>query len=389
MGQRPRSHPSGWQSSSDCPIILFTAETGEELWSETLRLGVDGYLAKYSRWFRASAMRCSLGLLPHAPAGDVDRPRCSPPPVGGVGSVGVFSATLDGEILEANPSFAAMLGLFDPEEAAWSSFPGLFAGTGGGRELARPDRHPHGMWATWKPTAQGRRSLGVGAGVLLHGSSRTRTRGRDRIQGVITGTDAHHAIQEAGGTSRRSRAVQRRAGEVHYVVSHDLQQPLTSFRAISNCSRTAVGKPFRPKRLPRSCGRQGAASRKWWMPCSATRGQQFTSVDLADVFEEVEAGCGRRSLAPGPRLPNDSLPFVEGDPSQIRPSSRTFCPTRSSLPTRSRARILLGVEERDDQMALYGSRRGHRTRSGELRPVCVRCPSVSTPKRNIRAPGSG
>ena len=41
--------------------------------------------------------------------------------------VGVFSATMSGEILEANPAFASLFGLFDPEEVAWSSFPGLFA----------------------------------------------------------------------------------------------------------------------------------------------------------------------------------------------------------------------------------------------------------------------
>ena len=39
------------EARPNCPIILFTAETGEELWSETLRLGVDGYLAKSSDGF--------------------------------------------------------------------------------------------------------------------------------------------------------------------------------------------------------------------------------------------------------------------------------------------------------------------------------------------------
>jgi DNA-binding NarL/FixJ family response regulator len=35
----------------DCPVILFTAEVGEELWGETLRLGVDGYISKSSAGF--------------------------------------------------------------------------------------------------------------------------------------------------------------------------------------------------------------------------------------------------------------------------------------------------------------------------------------------------
>ncbi len=35
----------------NCPVILFTNETGQELWSETLRLAVDGYVGKNSDGF--------------------------------------------------------------------------------------------------------------------------------------------------------------------------------------------------------------------------------------------------------------------------------------------------------------------------------------------------
>ena len=39
------------ETRPDCPVILFTAEVGEELWSESLRLGVDGYVSKSSAGF--------------------------------------------------------------------------------------------------------------------------------------------------------------------------------------------------------------------------------------------------------------------------------------------------------------------------------------------------
>ena len=34
-----------------CPVILFTTEVGEQLWSESLRLGVDAYVSKSSDGF--------------------------------------------------------------------------------------------------------------------------------------------------------------------------------------------------------------------------------------------------------------------------------------------------------------------------------------------------
>jgi CheY-like chemotaxis protein len=39
------------QIRADCPVILFTAEDGEELWGESLRLGVNGFVRKSSEGF--------------------------------------------------------------------------------------------------------------------------------------------------------------------------------------------------------------------------------------------------------------------------------------------------------------------------------------------------
>ncbi len=111
----------------DCPIILFTGEQGEELWSESLQLRVDGYISKTSDGFvRLPSVVRSVFFRTRrrAAAGARDAPYRrlieSLP-------VGVFVATYEGEILEANPAFAGMLGYFDPEEVAWSSFARYFA----------------------------------------------------------------------------------------------------------------------------------------------------------------------------------------------------------------------------------------------------------------------
>ena len=60
----------------DCPVILFTAVVSEELWSESLRLGVDGYVAKSPAGFvrlpaagGGELARCAVSKTGGGPSG--------------------------------------------------------------------------------------------------------------------------------------------------------------------------------------------------------------------------------------------------------------------------------------------------------------------------------
>ena len=111
---------------ADCPVILFTNEVGEELWSESLRHRVDAYVSKSSDGFvRLPSVVRSVFFRTRRKSVATSRDAPYRRLVESL-PVGIFVATLGGEILEANPAFASLLGLFDPEEVAWSTFPDFF-----------------------------------------------------------------------------------------------------------------------------------------------------------------------------------------------------------------------------------------------------------------------
>jgi len=343
------------EARPDCPVILLTAETGEELWSETLRLGVDGYIAKSSDGFvrlpsvvRSVFFRTRRRAMSTARDAPYRRLVESLP-------VGVFSATLDGEILEANPSFAAILGLFDPEEAAWSSFPGVFADP-----AAAETWRAQMASARYVGNLEARLRRADGSLVWARVSSwvvKDPHSGSRQIQGVVAGTDAHHAVRQE--LEERIQRLERSNDELEnfaYVVSHDLQQPLSvvsSYLELLGDSCRENLSDTEESYLDRAAG---SAHRVQEMVDAVlsyarvdSRGQQFTSVDLTDVLEEVKAGLWKEITCARAEITNDRLPIIEGDPSQIPALLQNLLSNALKFADKIPARVHLGVEERDDE----------------------------------------
>jgi len=339
----------------DCPVILFTSSEGEELWSETLRLGIDGFVSKSSDGFvrlpaavRSALFRARRRAL--ASSNDAPYRRL----VEGL-PVGVFVAALGGEILEANAAFAAMLGLADPEEVARSSFPGFFAQAS--------------MAETWRSQMEASRSVGNldaqlrrADGVLMWARISSwvvedaATGGR-HIQGTVEDTGDYHVAQDE--LAKRTRALARSNDELEqfaYVVSHDLQQPLSLVSSYLELLGESSGDSLDDE--ARSyLDRASAGAEKMQQLMNAAlgyarvdaRGADFVAVDLERVLKDVEGTLREQIEATEASVTHDALPTVVADPGQMDQLLQNLVANAVKFAGDGPPRIHLTCEERESE----------------------------------------
>jgi len=307
----------------DCPVILFTAEVGEELWGETLRLDVDGYVSKSSAGFvRLPAVVRSVFFRTRRQAVATSRDAPYRRLVEGL-PVGVFVATLEGEILEANPAFASMLGLFDPEEAAWKTFPSLFAEP----EVA-------GEWRVRMAATRSVRNLDIELTRADGGLVWTRVSswivedagsGMRHIQGIVEETGDYHAAQQE--LADRTEALARSNDELEhfaYVVSHDLQQPLSVVSSYLEMLGDSVRDRLKDEEESYLDRAASSAVRVQEMVDAVlgfarvdSRGDEFGQVDLGAVLEQVKTELWKEITVAKAEITNDPLPLVVADEGQM------------------------------------------------------------------------
>jgi len=307
----------------ECPIILFTASAGTDIWNDALRLQVDGYVQKSSEGFvelpaavRSALFRARRRAL--ATAKDAPYRRL----VEGL-PVGVVVSTASGEILEANPAFAAMLGLPNSEAVARRSFTKFFA-------------HPS-VASTWQSQIEASRSVGnldvqltradrstmwvrISSWVVEEGPTGVR-----QIQSIVEETDEFHAAQNE--LARRSQALARSNAELEqfaYVVSHDLQQPLGMISSYLELFEKEIGDKLEGEardyieRAVRSADRmQEMVDAVLGYARVDTRGGDFTAVDLTAVLDEIRDDLAEAIEESGAAVTNDELPTVVADSAQL------------------------------------------------------------------------
>ena len=352
------------QVRPDCPVILFTNETGEELWSETLRLAIDGYVSKNSNGFvRLPAVVRSVFFRTRrkAVASSRDAPyrrlvETLP--------VGVFVATLDGEILEANPALAAMLGLFDPEEMAWSTFPDLIV------DSSAADAWRNGMASTryvGNLDVQLRRAddvlmwARVSSWVVEDAGS-----GMKHIQGIVENTGDFHAAQEE--LSAQTEALARSNEELEqfaYVVSHDLQQPLSVVSSYLELLSDSV-RPKLEEDEESYLDRATAATVKVQEMVDAvlgyaridTRGEEFVQVDLNALLEGIKDTLWKEITCAKAEITSDGLPIVMADQAQMEQLLGNLISNALKFSGSGPARAHLAVEELETEWQVSVRDRG-------------------------------
>ena len=339
----------------DCPVILFTTEVGEQLWSESLRLGVDAYVSKSSDGFvrlpevvRSVFFRSRRTAIASSRDAPYRRLVESLP-------VGVFVANLEGEILEANPAFAAILGFSHPEEVAWSTLPGYFV------EISSAD-----VWRTQMASTRQVRNLDAqlrstgGDSVWVRISSwvvEDTTSGMRHIQGVVEGTGDYHAAQDE--LSERTEALSRSNEELEqfaYVVSHDLQQPLSLVSSYLELLGDSVCDKLEGDEqsfLDRAAG--GAVKMQEMVDAVLgyarvdTRGEEFEPVNLDAVVEEVKTELWKEITCAKAEIVADPLPTVIADPSQMALLFQNLLSNAMKFSDGGPTKVYLGVEEKEDE----------------------------------------
>jgi PAS domain S-box-containing protein len=308
---------------SDCPVILFTTAAPDELWSESLRLAVDGFVSKSSDGFvrLPAAIRSVLfHTRRRALATSKDGPYRKL--IEGL-PVGVFVAALGGEILEANPAFAAMLGFSEPEEVARLNFPEFFALPSAG--------------ATWQTQIEASRSIGNldvqlrrVDGVLMWARISSWVvedvaTGICHIQGIVEETEEYHAAQEE--LANRTHALARSNDELEqfaYVVSHDLQQPLSLVSSyLELLADGCEGKLDSEEQTFLERATAGAVRMQEMVDAVLgyarvdSRSGAFSPVDLENVVREVEATLAEEIESANAVITHDALPTVVAEESQM------------------------------------------------------------------------
>jgi len=307
----------------ECPIILFTSSTGNGLWNEALRLQIDGYVGKSSEGFvqlpaavRAALFRARRRAL--ATAKDAPYRRL----VEGL-PVGVVVSTASGEILEANPAFAAMLGFASPEAVTRRSFTKFFV---------QPS-----VASSWRSQLEASRTVG-NLDVQLQRMDRSQMwvrisswaveegpTGIRQIQSIVEETEEFHIAQSE--LARRSQALSRSNAELEqfaYVVSHDLQQPLgmisSYLELLEGSIDDALGEESRDylERAVRGAERmQEMVDAVLGFARVETRGNEFAPVDLADIVQDVVDELQETIEKSDATVTHDALPTVVADGAQL------------------------------------------------------------------------
>ena len=307
----------------DCPIILFTSSAGTELWNDALRLHVDGYVAKSSEGFvelpsavRAALFRARRRAL--ASAKDAPYRRL----VEGL-PVGVVVTTSSGEILEANPAFAAMLGLASPEAMSRRSFTEFFAQptvASNWRSQLEASRTVGNLDVQLRRTDRSLMWVRISSWAVEDGPTGVR-----QIQSIIEETEEFHAAQHE--LARRSQALARSNAELEqfaYVVSHDLQQPLGMISSYLELLNTSVDDSLNDDsreyldRVVRGADRmQEMVDAVLGYARVDTRGSDFSAVDLTAILDMVVDELGEAIEAVNATITHDDLPTVVADGAQI------------------------------------------------------------------------
>jgi PAS domain S-box-containing protein len=342
----------------DCPVILFTAEVGEELWGETLRLGVNGYVSKSSAGFvRLPAVLRSVFFRTRRGAVASSRDAPYRRLVEGL-PVGVFVATLEGEILEANPAFADMLGFFDPEEAAWTNLTSLFgdpAAADAWRSRMATTRSVRNLDIELRRADESLMWARVSSWVVEDAGS-----GMRHIQGVVEETGDYHAAQKE--LADRTEALARSNDELEqfaYVVSHDLQQPLSVVSSYLEMLGDSIRDRLENEEESYLDRAASAALRVQEMVDAVlgfarvdSRGGDFEPVDLEAVLEQVKSELWKEITVAKAEITNDALPTIVADEAQIQQLIHNLLSNALKFSGSPPAEVHFSAEERETEWTI-------------------------------------
>ncbi len=184
--------------------------------------------------------------------------------------------------------------------------------------------------------------------------------GMKHIQGIVEDTRDFHAAQEK--LSIRADTLARSNEELEqfaYVVSHDLQQPLS----VVSSYLELLGESVRPRLEDEEesyLDRAAAATVKVQEMVDAvlgyaridTRGGEFRQVDFNAVLGDVKDALWEEIKSAKAEITSDALPIVTADPSQMEQLLRNLVSNALKFSGDGPARVKVAVEERETEWQL-------------------------------------
>ncbi len=307
----------------DCPVIVLTAAPIERVASELLHLAPDAVLPKSAtgyaglpRALRAALLAARRRAASEAAEAPARRLLDALP-------AGLFVASDDGTLLDANPALARLLGFAAAADCVQRSLDNLFtsraegeawrvrllAGEGTVTTEARLRRADGGTIAV---RISAWRSGGEPGGVL-------------RLQGMVEERAESVAVESA--LAERSAALARSNAELQemaYAVSHDLRQPITQVaRTLELLAKEAgsrlgaEGRELLGQAQQSNRRLDGMVEAVLGCARIESRGRSFQPVELAALFARVVERLEPERTAAGAEIGHDPLPTLPGDEAQL------------------------------------------------------------------------
>jgi PAS domain S-box-containing protein len=342
----------------DCAVVLFTDSSSDHVVEEAIRLGVDAFVPKSSAGFSRlpyavrsalyRARRRALGSAKDAPYRRIFEELSS----------GVFVAASSGEIVEANPSMASILGFDTPEDVTRRSIDQLFVN----RDAA--DR--------WRAGLESRETLDHIETELVRadGSTVTVRINARWIEGELPGTRQMLGVADVIGDAgpvgleleARSAELARSHEELEqmvYVVSHDLQQPLNVVARFLDLIKERDGDRLSESGSEYLDHAVSAASNLQRMVDAVLRysridttDHQFEIVDLNRVRDKVVEVLGDEAVEVGAEITSEELPAVMADETQMEQLFQNLLGNALKFRNEQAPRIHVSSDERADEWVL-------------------------------------
>ena len=305
----------------DCPVLVVTRRPIEDVATELVHLAPDGLIPKSSTgWVGLpSALRTALFLARRRAARDggeaparrlLDNLPC-----------GIFVASLQGTLLDANPTLATLLGYTAAHDCAHRPLAQLFASPADADELLARLATAEGP-VTMEVRLR-RADGGVTSGRLRAWRAPPDAGAGELIQGMVEEREAATAVGGAlpGTPGARSTA---ELDEMAYAISHDLRQPLNQVIRLLELLDQEAGTGLAGDAGTLLGQARASAQRLDGMVDAVLRcariesgSDAFVPVDLGQVLERVLERLAPERVSTAAKVTHGHLPTVEGDEAQL------------------------------------------------------------------------
>ncbi len=341
----------------DCAVVLFTRSLSAEVVDNAIRLGVDAFLPKDSSGYtklpfavRSALYRARRRAMETAREAPYRRIFEDLP-------VGIFVATSDGEILEANPAMASILAFESPEELTRRSLRHFFIQEGAA-ERWRTTLEQAGTVEGFE--AELRKANGEPIHVRLRTSF---------VEGEIVHTRQLLGMLEVGAPPDSSRESpppdevgaqsQDELEEMAYVVSHDLQQPLNVVGRFLDLlaekdggSMSEQGREFLDHAMDGAANLQRLMDGMLRYARINPKDRQLDLVDLNRVRDRVLEILDKEIADSGAEVTSDELPQVTADETQMEQLFQNLLSNSLKFRGSDQPRIHISARERPREWIL-------------------------------------